>query len=124
MIDPPSREIRPLSPRAIRRLGWVLIGVGAFLVLFMGYIALVVGRIILHSNDPDATTRFTGGPGMILFTFAVFGVVIAFGLVSLLNGIWQVRYGKRNPHFLQWMFWMIPAFGLFGVLAGIIEFFD
>jgi len=122
MISPP-RNTRPLTPRQIRITGWILIGLGVFLTVFMGWITIVVINIMIHSGDPDATTRFTGGPGMKAFTFGVFGVVIAFGLLAILNGAWQVRYSKRNPHFINWMLWLATAFGAFGILAGIIDAF-
>ena len=121
---PEDGPFTPLTPAQFRRRGWFLIGIGMFLTVFMGYIAIVVIRIMLNSNDPDATTRFTGGPMMIAFTLGVFGVVIGFGLLSILTGAWQVRYRKPNPHFLRWMVWMAASFGLFGILAGVLEMFE
>ncbi len=123
MILPP-RSTRPLTPKQIRVAGWILIGLGVFLTIFMGWIAAVVVNIMIHSDDPDATTRFTGGPGMRAFTLGVFGVVIAFGLLSILNGVWQVRYSKRNPHFIRWMLWVASGFGVIGVLTGVLEMFE
>jgi hypothetical protein len=120
----PPRSSRPLTPKQIRSMGWILIVLGVFLALFMGWIAAVVVNIMMHSDDPDATARFTGGPGMKAFTLGVFGVVIAFALLSILNGAWQVRYSKRNPHFIGWMLWLVSGFGLIGVLAGLVEMFE
>lgn len=121
---PPPANWRPLTPKQIRRRGWILIALGLSLTLFMGWIAVVVIGIMLHSNDPDARTRFTGGQGMKVFTLGVFGVVIGFGLLSMLTGAWQVRYGKQNPHFVRWMLWMACALGAFSVLAGVMDTLD
>ena len=121
---PPSEHYRPPSPKQVRRLGWLLIGIGIFLTLFMGAIAALVVNIMIHSGDPDATTRFNGGPAMIAFTIGIFAVVIGFGVLAILNGAWQVRYSKRNPHFIRWMLWLAAALGGFAVLAGIIDAFE
>lgn len=121
---PPRSNWSPLTPRQIRRRGWILVVLGIFLSLSMGWIAVLVAGIMLHSNDPGVKTRFTGGPGMKAFTLGVFGVVIGFGLLSIVNGAWQVRYGKQNPYFMRWMIWMAYAFGAIGVLAGIMDTVD
>lgn len=123
MISPPYKT-RPQTPRQVRIAGWVLIGIGIFLTILMGWIAVLVINIMIHSNDPDATSRFTGGPVMKAFTLGIFGVVISFGLLSILTGCWQVRYSKRNPHFIRWMLWLATGMGAFGVLASIIDAFE
>lgn len=117
----PRANWRPLTPKQIRRRGWILVALGSFLTLFMGWIAVMVIGIMIHSDDPDAKTHFTGGVGMKAFTLGVFGVVVGFGLLSILTGAWQIRYGKQNPHFVNWMMWLAIAFGAFGVLAGIMD---
>ncbi|MBL8174655.1 MAG: hypothetical protein JNK48_08295 [Bryobacterales bacterium] len=120
----PRPETRPLTPKQVRTIGWVLIGLGAFLTIFMVWIAAVIIGVMIHSDDPNATTRFTGGPAMKAFTLGIFGLVIAFGLLCILNGAWQVRYSKRNPHLVQWTVWCVSGFGLIGVIVGFLEMFE
>ncbi len=98
----------------VRRLGWVLVIIGGALVAFMGYIAYVVTGIIAHSDVPGATSRFTGGPEMLLFMYGIFGFVILFGLVAMAGGIWQVKYGKRNKKLAYLIFGLGSIFLLIG----------
>src|SRR5438552_2412562 len=67
----------------IRMLGWVLAVIGAILTIFMAWLSVVVGQVILLPNLPGTSTRFTGGPNMILFIVGIFGVVLAIGIASL-----------------------------------------
>lgn len=98
----------------VRWLGWLLIVLGSFLVIFMGGIAFMVTNMIAQSDEPDATSRFTGGPEMLLFMYGIFGFVILFGLVALAGGIWQVKYGKRNKK----LAYLIFALGIIFVIIG------
>src|SRR5437764_13159534 len=66
--------------RQVRRLGWVLTILGAFLVVFMGAITVLVTGIIAQANNPQATTKFNGSADMLLFMYGLFGFVIWFGL--------------------------------------------
>jgi hypothetical protein len=105
---------RMRTARQVRRLGWVLTFLGAFLVIFMGAITVLVTNIISQANDPHATTKFTGGPEMLLFMYGLFGFVILFGLVAMTGGIWQIKYGKRNKK----LAYIVLAMGLIFVIIG------
>lgn len=82
--------------RTVRRLGWLSVGLGSFLVAFMGAITVVVVRIVARSDQPGATTTFAGDSGDLLLIYGVFGVVIAIGLASIAGGVWQIKYGRPN----------------------------
>jgi len=92
----PNCGSRVQSAKKVRILGGVLLVIGTFLVLFMTGLGIYLGSIISNSNDPGATTRFTGDSQDVMFIVAIFGLVIAFGLASMGGGIWQIIYGKPN----------------------------
>lgn len=85
----------------VKRLGIVLAVVGAVLTLFMGGIAILVSGIVLQSSNPHASSRFTGGPGVLVFMYGLFAVVELFGVTSLVAGIYQIRHGRRNTKLVR-----------------------
>lgn len=87
---------RLLTRTAVRALGGVLLGLGLFLVVFMGAIAVIVAGIIARSNDPGATTRFEGGTKEVAVIFGLFGLVIAFGATGAVAGALQLARGRRS----------------------------
>jgi hypothetical protein len=106
----PSCGSRLQSAKKVRILGGLLIAIGTFLVVSMSILGLYLGSIISNSDDPGATTRFTGGTQDVMFIVAIFGLVIAFGLASIAGGIWQIVYGKPNRKVIVAVF----------VIAGIL----
>src|SRR5688572_18460741 len=106
----PKCGSRLQSAKKVRILGGLLLVIGTFLVLFMSILGVYLGSLISNSNDPGATTRFTGGPQDVMFIVAIFGLVISFGLASIAGGIWQIIYGKPNRKIIVAVF----------VIAGIL----
>ena len=84
------------TPKQVRTLGWVLVGIGSFLVVFMAGLSYVVGRIIARSGNPEATTRFTGDTTDAAIMFGIFGFIALFGLLGMAAGASQIRNGKVN----------------------------
>jgi hypothetical protein len=82
----------------------VLLVLGTFLVIFMGGLGIYLGQIIAQSGTPGSTTRFTGGTNDVAIIMAVFGLVIAFGIATIVGGIWQIKYGKPNRKLMVVMF--------------------
>lgn len=82
--------------RLVRNLGWVLVVLGTVLAGGMGVITYKFSEMVYHSADPDATSHWNGGQDMLLAAYAIFGLVIVFGVVSFANGVWQILYGRRN----------------------------
>jgi uncharacterized membrane protein len=108
------------SARKVRILGWMLLVIGAFLVIFMGTLGFYLGRIISQTGESTSTTRFTGGPQDVALIVAVFGLVISFGFASMAGGIWQIVYGKPNRKLMVAMFLVA---GILFVIAKAIEVF-
>lgn len=102
-------------------LGWVLVVLGTVLVVFMGGLGIILGGIIAGTNQPGSTSRFTGGPEVVLFIVVIFGLVILFGLVSMATGAWQIWYGKPNT-MLRVI--MIVVAGLLFLIGSTVSFFD
>lgn len=114
----PSCGSRLQSARKVRTLGWLLLVLGTFLVLFMGTLGIYLGSIISSSDEPGATTRFTGGPEDVAFIVLIFGLVISFGFASIAGGIWQIKYGKPNRILMVAMFLVA---GILFVIARAIK---
>jgi predicted membrane channel-forming protein YqfA (hemolysin III family) len=87
---------RVASARTLRVLGWTQVGLGSFLVLFMGTITYYVARIIYQTNAPATGARFTGSPEMALYIFGIFGLVLIFGVACIASGAWQAHYARPN----------------------------
>jgi len=94
--------------------------IGTGLVIFMGVLGIMLGRIIVESDNPGATTKFTGGPETLWLIVAVFGLVISFGLASMVGGVWQIWYGKPNKKLMVVMF---VVAGLLIVIGKAIKWF-
>jgi len=101
------------GPRNIRVRGWVLVGLGLFLTLFMGAIAWYVTPMMLHPGKEIDGTTFTGKPSDAEFAFTIFGLVILFGLLSVANGAWMIAKGRQNRAFV------IVSLAIFALLFAI-----
>lgn len=85
------------APRNIRVRGWVLVGLGLFLVLFMGAIAWSLLPSMLQPGKEMADgSLWTGTEAQTEIALGVFALVILFGLLSLINGVWMIRTGRPN----------------------------
>ncbi len=116
----PKCGSRLQSARKVRILGWLLLVIGTGLVIFMGTLGVRLARIIAGSGDPEATTRFTGGPEVVTLIVTVFGLVISFGLASMVGGLWQIWYGKPNKKLMVVMF---VVAGLLIVIGKVVKWF-
>jgi MFS family permease len=86
----------------VRRLGWLQLAIGVFLVGLMGTITynLAPSLLPLAGFTREGGARFTGTPEQAQLILGLFGLVIAFGLGSILSGLWQIKTGRRN----KWLF--------------------
>lgn len=97
-------------------LGWILIVIGTGLTAGIAYLLVAINRIMRHSADPDATTRFTGTPAAALMIYGVLILFLLFGVVSIASGAWQARHGTRNP----WLVNVVLAFAAFFISMGVL----
>lgn len=85
------------GPRNIRMRGWVLVAIGLFLVLFMGAIAWSLLPSMLQPGKEMADgSMWTGTEAQTEMALSVFALVILFGLLSLINGVWMIATGRTN----------------------------
>ncbi|MDT7541069.1 MAG: hypothetical protein QOE33_973 [Acidobacteriota bacterium] len=112
---------RVASARTMRLLGWTQVGLGSFLVLFMGTITYYVARIIYHTGEPGTGARFTGGPEMALYIFGLFGLVLIFGVACIASGAWQAHYARQNR---KLMFIILGLGVLFIVIGTALRFVE
>ena len=89
---------------------------GAFLIAIMGYISLSMLETV-NATTP-AHGGFTGTREQMLMIFAICALVITFGFVAFINGLWQTIVGRRNKLFV----WAGAAFGIALFLGGAIIF--
>ena len=75
------------SAKKVRVLGWLLLVIGAFLVIFMGALGIYLGQIITQTDQSTSTTRFTGGPN---------DVGIDRGRLRFSNLFWACEHGGRH----------------------------
>lgn len=115
----PNCGRRLQSAKKVRILGWLLVLIGSGLVIFMSGLGIVLAGIISQSDQPGSSSRFTGGPQDVLFIYAIFGLVIAFGLASIVGGAWQIWYGKPNR---KVMFLMFLVAGILVVIGSAVQY--
>jgi hypothetical protein len=88
------------GPRNIKVRGWVLVGLGLFLVLFMGAIAgALLPAMLQPGKEMDGGVTFTGTAKDAEFAWTIFALVILFGLVGIAAGIHMVVRGRPNRAF-------------------------
>ena len=101
------------AERNWRTRGWVLVTLGLFLVIFMGAIAWNLVPTILTAGVETGGSTFTGDSGDAQLAIGIFALVIAFGALCLVNGIYMVATGRRSAALTGVMI------GIFVILFGI-----
>ena len=99
------------TARHVRRLGWIQFACGLFITGLMGTVTYNVAPLMLRpGREAAGGGRCTGTAEQALLIFGVFGLVITFGLMAIVSGLYQVKTGRRN----NWIFVIMMV--LFGVL--------
>lgn len=101
------------SPETIRRLGGVLIALGALLAGGMAGLMLWINQMLTDSGKPGSTIKLTANPAQKLVISLTLGIVAAFGLSFIFAGIYQITTGRRNPK----MIWLFMALSMALVFA-------
>jgi hypothetical protein len=97
----------------IRMRGVLLIAIGIFLALFMGAIAVGVFLLLASVRDKDSVRRINDSLPMLIGVFGIFAAVIAYGVNSVVMGLWQAITGRRNKA-LIWLMWAMLSVMLIG----------
>lgn len=93
-----GRPMRLVRESAVR--GWVLLGLGLFLVVFMAVISMsIVPQMLRPGEEVDGTT-FTGTAEQAQLIFALFAAVILFGATSMAYGLFIIVTGRQSRAFI------------------------
>ena len=108
---------KPLqSSIVVRRLGWLLVGGGGSLTIFMIAAIILVNYMVGRQRPFGTSLRFNGSPKDAMFLCGVLGLVAAIGLTATAGGVWQIRYGKTNRKIKS------VGFALVMILLGVAAF--
>jgi hypothetical protein len=99
-----------------RAMGGILAALGAFLVVMMGAIIVFMLGLVSQSARPGPGARFTGTKDEMYLIFAILGFVLLFGFTSLIAGLWQIIFGRRN----MLLIYLIIGFGAVFLIGGTI----
>lgn len=93
------------SPKAVRRLGWLQLLIGLFLVGLMGVTTYNLAPMMLAPGESagGGGGRFTGTAEQGLLILGLFGLLVTFGLGSVASGLWQIATGRRNKWIIALM---------------------
>ena len=75
--------------------GWLLIVLGACLIIGIAVVAAFMASTIAH-NDQPGRTHWTGSHEMTVRVFQLFAALFVFGIVSIAGGIFQLRRGRAS----------------------------
>ncbi len=111
---------RPTQTRGfIRGTGAVLAALGGFLLVLMSVITVAVIGLIAQSGKPGSG-QFTGTKTQMILMFGVFGFVLLFGFVSLIAGLWQLVFGRRNMILVYFILFLGAVFLIGGTIFRLI----
>ena len=110
-----------LTAKNVRTRGTILVIVGLFLIALIGGISIFLAVLLFGSANqtPEGTRRVQEAMPMLLVVYGLFALLIAFGLNSLISGIWMLVTGRRNRVML-WVMWGLLA--LLGIAAILVRF--
>lgn len=78
---------RMMSSSKARKLGWVAVAAGSFVLVLMACIFYF---------EMQPTTHFEGSPHLWRYAMTVESLVVVLGIVGLAGGVSQIKHGKRN----------------------------
>ncbi|MFL6229407.1 MAG: hypothetical protein ACJ741_11570 [Pyrinomonadaceae bacterium] len=110
-----------VAARTMRRLGWVMVLLGAFLFLFMGAITIYVAQLVFQTRAPGGRAAFEGSPEMEFFMFGLFGFVLFFGVTAMVSGALQVRNGRSNRKLMLFMIGLGLLFIIIGRIVRVMR---
>ena len=82
------------SKRWVRRLGGMLVVCGLIITGIIGVVSYYTMPLMLRPGVGFNGTRFSGTSGQLTFVLGIFALVGTFGLIALIQGLWQVKTGR------------------------------
>lgn len=104
------------SKTSVRVRGGLMIVLGGMLMVMMG--ALAMWAVNANRDIHGAGARFTGTPGQFRMILGLFGLIFVFGLASVVAGLWQLIFGRRQLILM----WAAIALGVLLVIGGIVVY--
>ncbi|MCB9850527.1 MAG: hypothetical protein H6817_07460 [Phycisphaerales bacterium] len=102
------------SRRWSRRFGFALTLCGLVVSGTMGYILYRVAPMLLNPGQSTNGTTFSGTATQGKLFLGIMGLVLAFGLIVLFYGLWQISTGRRHPRIIAFV---VFIFAILCVLA-------
>lgn len=99
-----------MNPDKVRRLGWVLAIIGSLLAVAMALAFYTLAPSFLNPGELIDDSKFTGTLKQGQMALTLFGVVMAFGVLSTILGVFQIKTGRQNSPLRY------AVFGLFGLI--------
>jgi hypothetical protein len=111
---------RMRTPRDVRRVGWLLVFLGVFLVIFMGAIAWSLSPALLQPGQETlGGDTFTGTAAQARMIFTLFGATMLLGLGFAVNGAVQIATGRRNRVLTALVLGAAVALGIYALAASL-----
>jgi hypothetical protein len=104
------------SRRWSRRFGGVLVLCGAFITAVMAAVLSYSVPRLLRPGVDIGGTRFMGSASFSLLVLGIMGVVLTFGVTTLLYGAWQVRSGGRSLRVVRFLIGLVALLALMALL--------
>jgi hypothetical protein len=77
------------TAKQIRRLGWALVVLGFLIASVTGVVTVYLAPDLMHPEHGDSAQEM-------LFISGLLGVLILCGLSAMINGVSQIKTGRRN----------------------------
>lgn len=90
-----------LNSQKAKQLGWAMLILGLFLASLVVFI--VVWYLV-------SDVHFSGSAGPAMLAIIVGMIVLAMGVVGIVGGVWQIKYGRRNKTITQLTLGLASAF--------------
>ena len=96
-------------------MGWAILILGSFLILFVGFFAIVIGPSLLNPGTEQWGPTFSGTRREGFFGLVLMFLIIVFGATAAIAGFAQIKSGLRS----KWFFYV--AVGLCLLMAAVIK---
>ena len=100
-----------INGQNVRRRGWVLMGIGIFLVGLMSYIGVAIFPALTNPGQSVASgPRFTGTADQAALIQNLLKLLIGFGVLSCVTGLWQIVTGRSSRRLTIALFLLAAMF--------------